>query len=170
MIKCLRTCSLDMRQYLWQIFILAICDSTSWCAGSELFSKLGVPSSHDKERMATGWNQLSPGPTGSAEHWFSWGYPTEVYAGVKNSCKRKKQYLESRHWFFLSYAREMFDLQRPVSNWKRWPWATEEGLTLHTWEAATQQQQQDHGQIKLLQARSPVFSFAHSGRELVATA
>lgn len=130
MIKCLRNCSPDMRQYLWQIFILAICDSTSWCAGSELFSELGVPSLHDKERMATGWNQLSPGPAGSAEPWFSWGYPIEVCAGVKNSCKRKKQYLESCHWFFLSCTRETFDLERPVRNWKRWLWATDEGLTL----------------------------------------
>lgn len=170
MIKCLRNCSPDMRQYLWQIFILAICDSTSWCASSELFSEMGVPSSYDKERMATGWNQLSPGPAGSAEHWFSWGYPIEVYAGVKNSHERNKQYLESCHWFFLSYAREMFDLQRPVSNRKRWPWATDEGLTLHTWEGATQQQQQNHGQIKLLQPRSPVFNFAHSGGELERTA
>lgn len=170
MIKCLRNCSPDMRQYLWQIFILAICDSTSWCAGSKLFSETGIPSSYDKERMATGWNQLSPGPAGSAEHWFSWGYPIEVYAGVKNSHKRNKQYLESCPWFFLSYAREMFDLQRPVSNRKRWPWATDEGLTLHTWETATQQQQQNHGQIKLLQVRSAVFNFAHSGGELVGTA
>ena len=101
--------------------------------------------------MATGWNQLSPGPTGSAECWFSWGYPTDVYAGVKNSRKRKKQYLEQCHWFFLSYTREMFDLQTLVTNGKRWPGATDEGLTVHMWEAATQQQQQDHSQVKCLQ-------------------
>lgn len=33
---------------------------------------------------------------------------------------------------FLSHAREMFDLQRLVGNWKRCLKATDEGLTIHT--------------------------------------
>lgn len=138
---------------MWQYFLVCYLRTVQW---------VGVPSSHDKKRMAAGWNQLSPGATGSAEGWFYWGYPIEVDAGVKNSRKRKKQYLEQCHWFFLSYTRDMFDLQRLVINWKKRPGATDEVLTVHTWEAATQQWQQDHDQVftgKLFLEELPVFNF-----------
>lgn len=73
---------------------------------SQNCSAYGVPSSPDKNRMATSWNQLNPGLTGSSEGWIFWGYPSKVDAGAKNSCRREETVLGEMPVIFLVLCQE----------------------------------------------------------------